>query len=202
MVGQTGRTLGSARRLWRGLFRNQRVSCWIGYFHLTAVPPCSLSSSGGPGFLAVGSQEGTRTRTHTHTHTLRDRLRKPLSHLGKLPPLKICGRGLPGGSFTPPLLAGLACLSSILTLARDWSAQVHTTSLASGSLLLPGTGAAAGPLAVCLQVSPVLSLDGLIASRKGDFGKGTSLGGLHQPPNQNNKTKLEQEKKSPIKPHA
>lgn len=50
-------------------------------------------------------------------------------------------------------------------------------------------------LALCLQVSPVLSLDGLIASRKGDFGKGTNLGWLHQPPNQNNKTKLEQEKK-------
>lgn len=54
-------------------------------------------------------------------------------------------------------------------------------------------------LALCLQVSPVLSLDGLIASRKGDFGKGTNLGGLHQPPNQNNKTKLEQEKKKPYK---
>lgn len=64
-------------------------------------------------------------------------------------------------------------------------------------LLLPGTGAAADqrPQATCLQVSPVLSLEGLIASRKGDFRKGTNLGGLHQPPNQHNKTKLEQEKK-------
>lgn len=90
-------------------------------------------------------------------------------------------------------------LSSILTLARDWSTQVHTTSLASGSLLLPGTGAAAGRLAMYLQVSPVLSLDGLIASRKGDFGKGTCLGGF---PTKIIKQNWNKKKKSPIKPHA
>lgn len=47
---------------------------------------------------------------------------------------------------SPPLLAGLARLSSTLALARDWSAPVHTIILASGSLLLPWTVAAAGPV--------------------------------------------------------
>lgn len=76
-------------------------------------------------------------------------------------------------------------LSSSLPLARIWSAQVHTTSLASGSLLLLEQR-----LAMCLQVSPELSPGGLIASRKGYFGKGTKSGWAvpaQKHPKQNNK---------------
>lgn len=85
---ESGRTLSSSVEALAGRLEIS-VSCWVLISPL--YPPCSLSSSDGPGFLAVGSQEGTHTQTHSHIHTQRQ-IKKPAAPLGT-PLLKTCGRG-------------------------------------------------------------------------------------------------------------
>lgn len=95
-VGQTlGELSAAAWRLWQGLSRNQRASCWTGDSRLTAVHPLLalqfrwswLSGCGKPrGDVHARSHGHTHTRAHTHTHIWRQ-IKKATVHLGR-PPLE------------------------------------------------------------------------------------------------------------------
>lgn len=137
-------------------------------------PPCSLSSSDGPGFLAVGSQEGTHTHTytdthsHTHTHTL-IQIKKTTAPFGQTP-FKDLWAGLPAGNSRPfhylPNWPGF--------FQPGTSQNLECTGLPhKAGLRQPAPTRIWSSLwpSKCLQVSPVQSLSGLIASGKGVFWK-------------------------------
>ena len=162
----------------------------------TLLPPCSLSSSGGPGFLAVGSQEEKKKKK-------KRKKRKPLlPKLGRVPLGDLWG----GGSGWQTL-SRLALARSLLLSLRvpGWWPGVEVNKRDLGLPTQDPCLAPPEPLAWHITVrwgSP--ALDSVTSSPgRGDVLKREpNLGGLHQRRSIPNKIVKQTGKKSPIKPHA
>lgn len=144
-----------------------------GTLHLTALlPPCSLSSSGGPGFLAVGGQEDEKKK--------KKKKGKKGNHCSPSwvgSSLEACGAVALGDRPSPRLALARSLLLSLR--APGWWPRVErrqTGGISDCPPGIPGTHRATGLACACQGACLRSGLGDIISRKRGCFEKGTQSG--------------------------